>query len=118
MIIGKLWHAIKAQINKIANIFWTADPIAQMQYEYDMAVNQLKEGREGLERFPEFHLGAAALCPPMIGIDAVAHENGGEALWKCSGGIGARGRFTPNWHRFQPRQGHGHAHSSQKSPAG
>jgi len=51
MIIGKLWHAIKAQINKIANIFWTADPIAQMQYEYDVAVNQLKEGREGLEQY-------------------------------------------------------------------
>jgi phage shock protein A len=51
MIIGKLWHAIKAQINKIANVFWTADPIAQMQYEYDLAVNQLKEGREGLEQY-------------------------------------------------------------------
>ena len=51
MIIGKLWHALKAQINKIANIFWTADPIAQMQYEYDLAVNQLKEGREGLEQY-------------------------------------------------------------------
>ena len=51
MIIGKLWHAIKAQINKIANIFWTADPIAQMQYEYDVSVNQLKEGREGLEQY-------------------------------------------------------------------
>ena len=51
MIIGKLWHALKAQINKIANVFWTADPIAQMQYEYDLAVNQLKEGREGLEQY-------------------------------------------------------------------
>jgi phage shock protein A len=51
MIVGKLWHALKAQINKIANIFWTADPIAQMQYEYDLAVAQLKEGREGLEQY-------------------------------------------------------------------
>ncbi len=51
MIIGKLWHAIKAQINKIANVFWTADPIAQMQYEYDLAVNQLQEGRVGLEQY-------------------------------------------------------------------
>lgn len=40
-----------AQINKIANLFWTADPIAQMQYEYDQAVAQLKEGREGLEQY-------------------------------------------------------------------
>ena len=44
MILGKLWHALMAQINKIANFFWTADPIAQMQYEYDLAVAQLKEG--------------------------------------------------------------------------
>ncbi len=51
MILGKLWHALKAQLNKIANIFWTADPIAQMQYEYDTAVAQLKEGREGLEQY-------------------------------------------------------------------
>lgn len=51
MIIGKLWHSLAAQINKLANFFWTADPIAQMQYEYDRAVGQLKEGREGLEQY-------------------------------------------------------------------
>ena len=51
MIFGKLWHALMAQVNKIANLFWTADPIAQMQYEYDQAVAQLKDGREGLERY-------------------------------------------------------------------
>jgi phage shock protein A len=51
MIVGKLWRALRAQLNKIANIFWTADPIAQMQYEYDLAVEQLKGGREGLEQY-------------------------------------------------------------------
>ncbi len=51
MIVGKLWHSLMAQINKVANLFWTADPIAQMQYEYDLAVAQLKEGREGLEQY-------------------------------------------------------------------
>ena len=51
MIFGKLWRAFRAQINKIANFFWTADPIAQMQYEYDSAVEQLKAGREGLEQY-------------------------------------------------------------------
>lgn len=51
MIIGKLWRALMAQINKVANFFWTSDPIAQMQYEYDLAVAQLKEGREGLEQY-------------------------------------------------------------------
>ncbi len=51
MIFGKLWRALTAQMNKVANFFWTADPIAQMQYEYDLAVSQLKEGREGLEQY-------------------------------------------------------------------
>ena len=51
MIFGKLWGALKAQMNKIANFFWTADPIAQMQYEYDQAVDQLKDGRQGLEQY-------------------------------------------------------------------
>jgi phage shock protein A len=51
MIFGKLWRALKAQMNKLANAFWTADPIAQMQYEYDTAVEQLKDGRKGLEQY-------------------------------------------------------------------
>jgi phage shock protein A len=51
MILGKLWHSLMAQINKVANFFWTSDPIAQMQYEYDLAVAQMKEGREGLEQY-------------------------------------------------------------------
>lgn len=51
MILGKFWSAFRAQINKIANVFWEADPIAQMQYEHDQAVEQLKEGRKGLETY-------------------------------------------------------------------
>jgi phage shock protein A len=51
MILTKMWRSFKAQLNKLANVFWTADPIAQMQYEYDLAVAQLKEGREGLEQY-------------------------------------------------------------------
>jgi phage shock protein A len=51
MIIGKIWRSFKAQLNKLANFFWTADPIAQMQYEYDSAVEQLKDGRQGLEQY-------------------------------------------------------------------
>jgi len=50
MILGKLWRTTKAQINKWVNVLWSADPIAQMQYEYDLALAQLKDGREGLER--------------------------------------------------------------------
>jgi phage shock protein A len=51
MILGKFWSAIRGQLNKIANIFWEADPIAQMQYEHDVAVEQMKEGRKGLEMY-------------------------------------------------------------------
>ena len=49
--MGKLWKAFRAQFNKLANFFWTADPIAQMQYEYDKAVEELKSGRTGLEQY-------------------------------------------------------------------
>jgi phage shock protein A len=51
MIFAKFFGAIRAQLNKLANLFWEADPIAQMQYEYDSAVEQLKEGRQGLEQY-------------------------------------------------------------------
>jgi len=51
VILHKFWSAFVAQMNKIANIFWEADPVAQMRYEYDRAVDQLKEGRTGLEQY-------------------------------------------------------------------
>jgi phage shock protein A len=51
VIFQKFWSAFVAQLNKVANIFWEADPIAQMRYEYDKAVEQLKEGRLGLEQY-------------------------------------------------------------------
>ena len=51
MILHKFWMALFAQINKVANLFWEADPVAQMRYEYDQAVEQLKEGRTGLEQY-------------------------------------------------------------------
>jgi phage shock protein A len=51
MILQKFWSAFVAQINKVANLFWEADPVAQMRYEYDRAVDQLKEGRVGLEQY-------------------------------------------------------------------
>jgi phage shock protein A len=51
VIVQKFWSAFVAQLNKIANVFWEADPIAQMRYEYDQSVEQLKEGRIGLEQY-------------------------------------------------------------------
>jgi phage shock protein A len=38
-------------MNKVANFFWKRDPIAQLQYEYDKLVDQLKQGREGVEQY-------------------------------------------------------------------
>jgi len=49
--VGKGFNALHAVWNKIINWFWTRDPIAVMQLEYDKAVAQLKEGREGLEQY-------------------------------------------------------------------
>jgi len=51
VILQKFWSTFVAQLNKVANLFWEADPIAQMRYEYDRAVEQLKEGRVGLEQY-------------------------------------------------------------------
>jgi phage shock protein A len=51
MIVGKFFRALKAQLNKIANIFFEADPIAVMQLEVDQATERLKEGRKGLEMY-------------------------------------------------------------------
>ena len=51
MVVGKLWRSFVSQANKLANYFRAADPIAEMQYEYDLAVLQLQEGRKGLEQY-------------------------------------------------------------------
>ena len=51
MIIRKLWRTTKGQINKAVNALWAADPVSQMQLEYDQAVEQLKQGREGLAQY-------------------------------------------------------------------
>ena len=51
MIIGKFFKAFRAQLNKIANIFFESDPIAVMQLEVDQATDRLKEGRKGLEMY-------------------------------------------------------------------
>jgi phage shock protein A len=51
MILGKIWKAVAAQFNKLANAIRGYDPIAEMQYEYDRSIEQIKEGREGLAQY-------------------------------------------------------------------
>ncbi len=51
MILGKIWQAVAAQFNKLANAIRGYDPIAEMQLEYDRSVEQIREGREGLAQY-------------------------------------------------------------------
>ena len=51
MIMVKFFKAFRAQLNKIANIFFESDPIAVMQLEVDSATERLKDGRKGLEMY-------------------------------------------------------------------
>jgi len=51
MIFSKFFRAIRAQFNKLANLFFESDPIAVMQLEVDQATERLKEGRKGLEMY-------------------------------------------------------------------
>ena len=51
MILSKFFRALKAQLNKVANLFFESDPIAVMQLEVDQATERLKEGRKGLELY-------------------------------------------------------------------
>ncbi len=51
MFLGKIWQAIAAQFNKLANAIRGYDPIAEMQLEYDRSVDQIREGREGLAQY-------------------------------------------------------------------
>jgi len=51
MIFDKLWKALRAQLNKLGNLFSGYDPVAEMQFEYDRSVDQIREGREGLAQY-------------------------------------------------------------------
>jgi phage shock protein A len=51
MIFEKFVTAFRAFLNGIANAMWERNPIQIMQLEYDKSVEQLKEGRKGLEMY-------------------------------------------------------------------
>lgn len=50
-MIGKLFKALFAQLSKIVSIFYEADPIAIMKYEFERAKGELKEGKDGLVQY-------------------------------------------------------------------
>ncbi len=49
--MGKIFTAISAFFNKIANALWEADPHAILQLEVDRATEQIQVARTGLERY-------------------------------------------------------------------
>lgn len=51
MILDKFATAFRAALNKLANFFWSRDPIAILQLEVDQATVRLQEGRSGLEQY-------------------------------------------------------------------
>src|SRR2546428_10501124 len=51
MIFRKFVTIIRAFFNSIANALWERDPIAIMRLEYDRSVEQLQDGRKGLELY-------------------------------------------------------------------
>jgi phage shock protein A len=51
MILEKMFTAVRAFFNGIANAMWERNPIAIMQLQYDKSVEQLQEGRKGLELY-------------------------------------------------------------------
>lgn len=51
MILQKFVTAFRAFFNSLANAMWERNPIAIMQLEYDKSVEQLQEGRKGLELY-------------------------------------------------------------------
>ena len=76
------------------------------------------ERGQRLEALAQLHVGARPLGPPVLGVDAVAHEQGGEAL-RRRGRRRAGGRFAaPDRKRLQPGQGHRHADAAEEGAAG
>ena len=99
MILGKLWKALAAQMNKVANFFWTADSIDQLKYEYDKAVDQMKDGREVLTAVENDSAGAVSRRSKTT-----AHNR----AVLCEGRIGAIAPIPPPFrgsHRSAQRHG-------------
>ena len=71
MIVHKFWSAFMAQINKVANLFWEADPVAQMRYEYDRSVGGRTSGSP-CHLYPNADAPMAGQLVPaaVVGVDA------------------------------------------------
>ena len=64
---------------------WMPMPTAGLLNRPLMTLIFVFSGSSGCEALAQLHLGAAALGPPVVAVDAVAHEQHGEALWERAG---------------------------------
>ena len=75
-------------------------------------------GASGSRLLPSSISAPDALGPPVVGVDAAAHEQRGEPLRARDRRARDHGRVTPDGERLQPRQGHRHARAAEERPAG
>src|SRR5262249_24281622 len=85
----------------------------------EQPADDVEPGPEGLERFEalaEFHRVAGALRVPVLGANAVAHEQDGDPLRGCRGVRSRRPRAAREC--LQPRQRNRDANSTQEGTPG
>ena len=89
--------------------------VEQAVDDVDLRLERLQR----LEALAQLHLGARALGPPVVAVDAVAHEQHGEAFREGGRGVRpVRRRTAPDGQRLQPRQRHRHADAAQERSPG
>src|SRR5262249_25935528 len=71
------------------------------------------EGRQGLQALAQLHGGAGPFGPPMVRVDAIADEQGGEALGKGGRPPGGGWFVAPYRQGSKPGKGHGHANAAE-----
>ena len=81
MILHKFWSAFVAQINKIANLFWEADPVAQMRYEYDRAVEVLNRAVALNPSDPDSYAGLGDALLAQRSLSLLIVTAGGHYVW-------------------------------------
>ena len=69
------------------------------------------------EHLAELHARALPFCPPFLGVEAVTGEERGDTHGRLAGGAVLLGLVAPDVGGLEPRQRHGHAHTSQESPS-
>jgi hypothetical protein len=89
--------------------------VEEALHEIDFCLHR----RKRRERFTELHLCPGAAGGPVFLVDAIRHEQHGEALGRGGWHAGFRERFrAPHRDGLEPRQRHGDARTMEQSAAG